>query len=111
MRYLEKETTPEARATRSIKNKEKRELLKEQILSHYGKVCKCCGEKRNEFLSIDHVNNDGKEHRKEVGNQLNLYRWIIKNQFPDTLQILCFNCNLSKGFYGYCPHEREVENA
>jgi hypothetical protein len=23
--------------------------------------------------------------------------------------ILCFNCNLSRGFFGYCPHERALE--
>lgn len=30
--------------------------------------------------------------------------WLKKNDYPKGFQILCHNCNMSKGFYGYCPH-------
>ncbi len=107
-RYKLLETTPEKRAIRSVKTMETKERLREQVFSHYGKKCKCCGEERIEFLSIDHVEGGGNQHRREVGNYINLYRWIVKNDFPATIQILCFNCNLAKGFFGYCPHEKET---
>lgn len=59
---------------------------------------------------MDHVNNDGNTHRRLVTNGLNrggsleIYKWIIANDFPDDFQILCFNCNMGKHFLGQCPH-------
>lgn len=61
-----------------------------------------------EFLEIDHTNNNGNTHRKEVGRHL--YKWIIKNNYPRDLQILCANCNRSKGKFGYCPHHTTQED-
>lgn len=81
---------------------------KMEVLSHYsnGKpICKCCGESIFEFLCIDHINGGGKEHRKQVGNG-HFYRWLRKNNYPKGLQVLCHNCNMAKGFYGFCPHRR-----
>lgn len=78
--------------------------LKVEVLSHYGGVCICCGESEVEFLCIDHVNNDGNKHRKEI--EMPIYRWLKKQGFPkDGFQILCFNCNHAKRF-GVCPHQR-----
>ena len=86
---------------------------KKIVIEHYsnGKnCCACCGETQIEFLTIDHINNDGKQHRKNIGipgGGPRFYRWLIKNNFPDNpqLQILCYNCNLAKGHLGYCPHK------
>ena len=76
-------------------------------LREYGNKCTCCGEERTEFLSIDHVNGDGAAHRKKLSGKL-IYLWLIRNGFPkDGFRILCHNCNCARGFYGYCPHERE----
>lgn len=91
-----------------------RRCLKNIILQAYGTVCQCCGESRYEFLSLDHINNDGATHRKELAKRnirggFYFYRWLIQNKFPPGLQVLCFNCNLAKGFHGYCPHIREKE--
>lgn len=36
------------------------------------------------------------------------------NWYPSIKAIgrrICYNCNLSRGHYGYCPHERENANA
>ena len=82
------------------------------VLQHYSgseiPYCACCGESRIEFLAVDHINGDGAEHRKKYPG--NMFVWLIKNNFPDGFQILCHNCNLSRGFYGYCPHEKEGSN-
>jgi hypothetical protein len=77
---------------------------RKSVLKAYGGKCVCCGESQWQFLSLDHVNNDGAEHRKEVG-QSQIYIWAERNNYPPVLQILCFNCNMAKGFYGECPHE------
>lgn len=79
-------------------------------LRHYSETtppsCACCGENRYEFLAIDHMNGGGKEHRR-VNKITNLAEWLIRNNFPDGFRVLCHNCNMSLGFYGYCPHQTE----
>jgi predicted nucleic acid-binding Zn ribbon protein len=83
------------------KNAERRQLIQD----HYGNKCVCCGETIPEFLTIDHINRDGKEHRKSVG-QLKMYQWIIENNFPTDLQLLCMNCNWGSRLTGICPHKK-----
>jgi len=87
---------------------------KNRILIHYGgnpPKCACCGEDKIEFLSIDHINGGGRKHRKEIGKSgMPFYRWLIKNNFPNGYRVLCHNCNLSLGFYGYCPHNKIKTN-
>lgn len=84
--------------------------LKKQVVDAYGGCCACCGEAKIEFLTIDHVNNDGAAHRRELGVSGGpiLHRHIIERGFPADFQILCWNCNGAKGVYGRCPHQAEV---
>lgn len=77
------------------------------VLQHYsgGKMkCDCCDESLIEFLTIDHIDGGGTKHRVKVGHG-NMYRWLIRNKFPDGYRVLCMNCNFSYGKYGYCPHK------
>lgn len=76
-----------------------------KIINHYGGKCICCGEEEYKFLSIDHINGGGNKHKQEVGRSNSFLRWIIKNNYPNFLQILCHNCNQAKGAWGKCPHE------
>ncbi len=83
-------------------------LKREKIILKYtnGKLqCNCCNVTGIEFLCIDHINNDGNKQRKEFKSISSFYSWIIKNNYPDTLQILCWNCNSAKQIYGICPHK------
>lgn len=64
------------------------------VLDHYGRVCACCG--GEDDLQIDHVNGDGGTHRNRVGGGTAIYRYIIKNDFPEGFQTLCGSCNRSK---------------
>ncbi len=92
------------------KHKERYQQKRNVVLNHYSNgsvTCNCCGESQIEFLSIDHINNDGSAHRKEIGS--NLYNWLINNDFPVGFQVLCFNCNFAKGIYGFCPHKKEKQ--
>src|SRR3989304_1647430 len=56
--------------------------LKLETLYHYSygtMECQCCGESILEFLSIDHINNNGAEERRKFGNGYALYLWLRKN--------------------------------
>lgn len=88
-------------------HKKNRQLERIEVLAYYSKgtpICECCGESHMEFLGIDHINGGGSKHRKE-SNCTNIYRLLKKNNFPEGYRVLCHNCNLSIGFYGYCPHQ------
>lgn len=78
------------------------------VIVAYGGKCVCCGESDWHFLTLDHINNDGAEHRKKIG-QSRLYIWAEQNNYPSTLQVLCFNCNMAKGLYGICPHKKDLD--
>lgn len=82
--------------------------LKAETFLAYGNKCACCAEAGPSFLSIDHIDGyDGTGPRKSVP----LYRWLKKNGYPAAFQLLCMNCNASRGYYGYCPHRpREAAN-
>lgn len=84
--------------------------LKTQVYAAYGNECVCCGEKDKRFLTVDHVNNDGGQHRRELGKTTDsLLTWAKRNGFPETLQLMCWNCNLGKAIYGSCPHTIPLE--
>lgn len=86
--------------------------LRQETLAAYGGKCACCGEKKLEVLTIDHVNNDGAKHRRQVGAGSVLYAWLRKNGFPkDGFQVLCFNCNRARYYHGICPHQLEVRES
>jgi hypothetical protein len=79
-----------------------------EVLEYYGgkpPTCFCCGESTYEFLSVDHINGGGNKHRQELmAGSRGTVRWLKREGFPDGYRVLCHNCNLSYGFYGYCPH-------
>jgi hypothetical protein len=85
-----------------------------RILQHYGgspPVCACCGEAHYEFLCIDHIGGGGNQHRARIRSTsgANFQSWLLRNNFPDGFRVLCHNCNLAIGFYGYCPHHHTKE--
>jgi hypothetical protein len=77
---------------------------KQMVFDYYGNSCACCGSTRS--LQIDHVNNDGAAHRKEVGSN-DIFRWLIQNGYPAGFRTLCANCNHAIKNYGSCPHQRK----
>lgn len=102
------------------KQREYKRKLKMTVLVAYGgerPACACpgCTESNIEFLTIDHIEGNGAEHRrslvnhrftkggKEASSSANIYRWLVKNNFPPGFRVLCFNCNCSSGNRGCCP--------
>lgn len=92
------------------RNRERYRRMKAEILDFYGGECECCGERRWEFLAIDHVNGDGAQERRKMSPTCvfkKLHRHALKGERLDGYRILCHNCNMSYAFYGYCPHQTE----
>jgi hypothetical protein len=65
--------------------------------------CACCYESEIRFLTLDHINNNGKETRN-VAKVLAFH--LKKLGFPPGIQVLCYNCNCGRGANkGICPHQ------
>ena len=96
-------------AKRRKSNRDTVQRAKDVIFAYYGKVCVCCGENTPKFLTIDHVNNNGKADRgKQTATSwyLRLAKRIRLGDPPTDLRILCYNCNCGRSRNGgVCPHE------
>jgi len=96
--------------------KRRRELKLAALMAYGGPSCACCKEEHLEFLTIDHIEKNGAEHRREMlkekgwkGDERGMsgshtYLWLKQNNYPPGFRVLCFNCNFSLGHFGYCPH-------
>ncbi len=76
--------------------------MRTRVVVHYSTdppYCNCCGETEYKFLTIDHI--DGRQGEPRPNNFI---QWLIKNKYPPGFQVLCYNCNCAKGFWGQCPH-------
>lgn len=95
--------------------KRKRDSLRLEMITAYGGACECCGENHPIFLTLDHINNNGAQHRKILSNgysrsgngkviqQLKSLGWPKENY-----RLLCYNCNCGRHRNnGTCPHEEE----
>lgn len=80
--------------------------LRDVVFTGYGGRCVCCGDSDVNVLQLDHVNNDGGAHRKEIGTRV--YRWCVENSFPPRLQLLCGSCHLAKTRTGDCSYRRKT---
>jgi len=77
--------------------------LKLEVLSHYSSgtpKCAFCGDDQLVHLTLDHLKDDGVEHRKKNGiiTGTQTYVWARRNKYPLIFQVLCRDCNLLKGF-------------
>ena len=99
----------------NLRNLLSKKHRKQRVMDYYGGRCACCGESGLSFLTIDHIAENGAEHRKQIapnhqGKGLSgdlFYRWLEKNNYPDGFQTLCYNCNIGKHRNGgICPHQQ-----
>ena len=97
-------------------NKERRDkirkakygVIKRAVIRYYTRdefKCACCNEDQYDFFTVDHINNDCKEHRINEPSAGMIYNYLYKNGFPEGYQILCWNCNSSKNKNGLCIHQ------
>jgi hypothetical protein len=84
-----------------------RVTYKKIVFDHYGWKCACCAETTPQFLTVDHVQNDGfkdKSGKKRICGYP-MYMKIVNEGFGPRYQILCMNCNHGKNMNnGICPH-------
>lgn len=97
-----------------IKERVRRKITKDKVFQVYGGYkCACCGELEEDFLTIDHTENNGNLLRKEQkqGSGGPFYKWLIRNNFPRGYQVLCMNCQIgkAKSKLGICPHKLTLE--
>lgn len=90
----------------NLDNRVKNYSIKERIVKEYGGKCECCNIDIWQFLTIDHINNDGAEHRLIINKTgIPFYKWLKKEGFPKSnYRLLCNNCNSSYGHNGFCHH-------
>jgi hypothetical protein len=85
--------------------------LRQRLLDFFGRRCACCGETRQEFLSLDHINGGGNKHNRLRNGSHGVYRDALNDpEARNKYRLLCHNCNFARGHYGYCPHEREDQD-
>ena len=90
-----------------------RERLRRAVFGHYSNntfKCACCGESEQDFLVIDHIDGNGNEQRRAAFGRTDagghtMHRWLVKQGFPQGFQLLCANCNSSRGKHGECTHK------
>lgn len=79
--------------------------LRTEVLSIYGNKCKCCGESEPQFLTLEHENHDGAEHRKRLGSR-GVYIELRNLGVPkEGFSLLCWNCNCATKKGQICPHQ------
>ncbi|MDY7101563.1 MAG: hypothetical protein S0880_10285 [Actinomycetota bacterium] len=79
------------------------------MVAAYGGRCACpqCPETNPAFLTLDHENRDGKEHRKRVGSHT--YADLRRRGWPkEGFRLLCWNCNAMTRHGQPCPHEEDA---
>ena len=81
--------------------------LKKRVIFHYSNgLMKCMnpecevkgGARDIRSLSIDHLNNGGCKHRRDIGKNGGqvFYKWLIDSNYPEGYQVLCMNCQFIK---------------
>lgn len=76
--------------------------IKREVIEGYGGRCACCDNDYMPHLTLDHIHENGAEHRRQE-NARSLYRRLRREGFPQgDYQVLCFNCNWAKYHLGAC---------
>lgn len=87
--------------------RKKNKLIKINCFQLLGNKCACCGESELNKLTVDHIDNDGANRRKDDKSGVDFYRKILNGKIMN-VQLLCWNCNYSKHIgNGICFHQRK----
>jgi hypothetical protein len=73
--------------------------------------CSNCGWSIFEALEFDHINGNGENHRKTNLGARSIARWLIQNEFPNDVQVICGNCHNFKTRNGRLPDVTELKDA
>jgi|SRR3990167_901244 len=87
------------------------EKIKLEVFEHYGGACVHCGITDPDVLTIDHIAQNGAEHRKSMsgGRKNSMASWLRSNGYPEGFRLLCYNCNI-KAFRIYQREQRSIKH-
>jgi len=86
-----------------------RQAVRAELIEAYGGKCTCprCPEINPAFLTLEHVDGTGKEHRSQVGSHA--YADLRRRGWPqEGYTLLCWNCNAMTRHGRTCPHMEEI---
>jgi DNA repair exonuclease SbcCD ATPase subunit len=110
IKTIPKEKRQWYRRTEDIKGQNKRrsikaQLLKVEMITAYGGCCSCCGETEIKFLTLEHLEGGGNEHRRQLYKSNRTWQDLKNRNWPKGHTVLCWNCQMGKTHYGECPHK------
>ena len=78
--------------------RQQRLRVKKAVFEAYGGFkCAGCGELDQLVLTLDHINQDGANHKMACGKRYaghHLYRKLLADGLPDGYRVLCANCQI-----------------
>lgn len=103
---IERRSLLESAALRELHRTDRKTVTQADLVTGYGGRCVCCGEAELVFLSIDHINGGGSEHRRQIGGGRKLRQYLKAQGWPtDGYRILCMNCQFGTMYGKVCPHQ------
>ena len=102
-RYRESALVRAGIAASRTRNRALRARYRSDVVNAYGGRCTCCGESESTFLTLEHKNRDGSQHRVLRGD--GVWLDVIRLGFPERFTILCMNCNWAERHGQPCPHK------
>lgn len=109
-KLVSRKMTPEYILIRRAQGTAYRRRIRLMALTHYSPelVCKCCNNNNYQELTIDHIDGNGGEHRRNIfsydPSSRDFYVWLKNHGFPEGFQVLCRRCNSSKGKGAVCKY-------
>jgi hypothetical protein len=86
--------------------KKRKGAVRDAAFERFGPRCSCCGVVDREFLTLEHKNGGGRNDRRKRSDIAIWKDAAFSPDAADRFEILCYNCNCSRGFLGYCPCQR-----
>ena len=83
------------------------------VIEMYGGRCEFCGCSQYEYLTLDHVQGDGKAHRAEIASRYRtVYDYLLRENIVDhaRFRLLCWNCHMAWTRYSVAPGKEELHD-
>lgn len=112
IRELDRERYQRQKAKRLALVKRGYQSLRAHFFQIYGRECVCCHEDDPGFLTVGHINNDGKLDKVACKNSsTSILRMAIKSPDYTKYETQCYNCNFGANVNnGVCPHKMLKES-